>query len=169
MNIARSGGKRALFVGAAAMGLILVVAACQTSPFNSGPKTVSSKALLEAPAGKHAGTWQGDDLSIDFEYNRNDGVMDLSGTLHFADHMIYNFKLLRRFQVSVIFADQDARVLEIKGLTTEIGNFDPIPIRARLTLPPRTAFISFSYQGTAIEGDDPGGGGVSYFWEYPIH
>ena len=120
---------------------------------------------------RSSAVWKGQDLTVKYTYSADQGQMELSGNIRFADYLPLGFTVLHDFRLSVIFLDQNGRVLEERGLATNRGGFDPIPFQARLTLPPGAVFIAFSYQGDAIDSASGGGGGGGHtsFWYYPIH
>ncbi len=94
--------------------------------------------------------------------------MNLNGRINFADYMTLGYSLLQDFRLSAIFLDENGRVIETKGITTQRGYFDPIPFHTVLRLPSRAVFMAFSYQGKAIEsGGEDGGGGATSFWFSP--
>lgn len=114
-------------------------------------------------------TWEGRDLSVAFSYSKYQGQWDVSGTIEFSFSMIMNYSSLQNFQLAVIFVDENGRVLEETGLATGRGSFDPISFHRQISLPAKTAFIAFHYQGTAIASGHHGGGGPTSFWFYPVH
>jgi hypothetical protein len=159
-----------LLSAVAAMGLAFLIAGCQTGPLYSGTGYVAPEDTVSVAQGRGGGTWKGRDLSVAYKYSRDRGGMDISGTIDFADHMTYNFTNLHDFRLSVYFLDESGKVLLTNGLTTQRGGLDPIPFHSKLMLPAGAVSMAFSYQGTALEGGGGGeGGGVSYFWQYPVH
>jgi hypothetical protein len=153
-----------------AVGLVFLVTGCQTVNSYSGTGIVAPEKRVAIPEGSDAGKWQGNDLWVEYKYSRSQGTMDLSGTVHFADSMIYNADQVHDFQLSVILVDEKGNVLDSHGLATGRGDLDPIPFRIKLTFPASAVSMAFSYRGTALSsGDSEGGGGTSHFWEYPVH
>lgn len=153
----------------AVIGLALVLIGCLTTSPYSQTGLVSQADQVSIPPGQNAGKWQGRDLTVDYEYSRGEGAMDLSGTVIFADSMTLGYSLLRDFHLSAIFLDENGRVLQTQSLATGLGTLDPIPFRKKLTLTSSAVAMSFSYSGTAIEsGGDDGGGGPTSFWYSPV-
>jgi hypothetical protein len=64
-----------------------------------------------------------------------------------------------------VFLDENGRVLNTEGITTQRGDLDPFPFHKKVVVPTGAAFMTFSYQGDAI--DSGRGGGAKYFWYYP--
>jgi hypothetical protein len=153
----------------AAMGLFLLLCGCQTMLAGSVTGSVSPEDLVAFPQGQSSGAWKGNYLVVDYRYSRNQSDLDMTGKVEFLDNMSMNFVFLRDFQLSAIFIDENGRVLATKSLVTGRGNFDPIPFRTQIGIPPTTVSIAFSYQGTAIEGGTEDGGGITRFFQYPIH
>ena len=125
---------------------------------------------LSIPQPHVSAVWKGQDLTVNYTYSAEQGQMELSGNIRFSDSMSMGFALLHDFRLSVIFLDQNGRVLEQKVLATNRGGFDPIPFKTRLTLPPGAVSMAFSYQGQAVDSaSGGGGGGFNSFWYSPVH
>lgn len=152
----------------AAIALFLFLAGCQTMSSSYGVGTVSPEDRAPFLPGQNSGSWKGSSLVVDYKYSRTQSDLDMTGTVNFLDNITLNFVLLRDFQVSIIFVDENGRVLGTKGLATGRGAFDPIPFHVKMPVPQAATAMSFSYKGTAIEGGNDDGGGVTYFWQYPI-
>jgi len=152
-----------------AIVLFLFLAGCQSMGSSYGVGSVSPEDRAPFPPGQNSGTWKGSSLVVDYKYSRTQSDLDMTGTVNFLDNITMNFVLLRDFQVSIIFVDENGKVLATQGLTTGRGAFDPIPFHVKMTAPQAAVAMSFSYKGTAIEGGRDEGGGVTNFWQYPIH
>ena len=146
----------------------LFIAALQVS---AAAGFVPPEDRLSIAEPRASAVWKGQDLTVKYTYSADQGQMELSGNIRFANYLSQGFTQLRDFRLNVIFLDQNGKVLEEKGLVTNRGGFDPLPFKTRLTLPPGAVSIAFSYQGDAIDSASGagGGGGHSSFWYYPIH
>jgi len=152
----------------AAIAIFLFLAGCQTMSSSYGVGSVSPEDRAPFPPGGNSGTWKGSSLVVDYKYSRTQSDLDMSGTVNFLDNITMNFVLLRDFQISIIFVDENGKVLVTQGLATGRGAFDPISFHVKMSAPQAAVAMSFSYKGTAIEGGSDDGGGVTYFWQYPI-
>lgn len=150
------GGLLALFLG--------VVVACQ-----------GRLALREG--GPHRGSWKTQDLSVHYHYWREQGNVELSGSVELAKSLRYNFTTLEHLFLEVHLLDAEGRVLESKGvLTSEYRHMvRKLPFKRSLELPPGTTAIAFSYTGRVRDGGGAGrvsgdaGDGDSWdFWMYPF-
>ncbi len=162
---------RKLFLfGPAILGLAFFITACQSPGAYMGSGIVPPENRIVLTPGQNSASWQGRDLSVDYNYSLNQNVMDFSGTINFASNMTFNFTFLNDFQLSAIFFNEGGKVLENRGLATNRGSLDPITFHTRIALPPGTVGMAFAYQGTALTaGDDEGGGGgLTAFWHYPM-
>ena len=147
--------------------LTLVSIDCQA--FGSYAKTgiVPSEERVPIQSGQSTGAWKGRDLSVDFHYSRGQNSMDLSGRVEFAFFMTNGYTVLHDFRLTAVFLDENGRVLNTEAITTQRGDLDPFPFHKTVVVPPGAAFISFGYQGEAIDGGH-GNGGAKYFWYYPV-
>jgi len=160
---------RSLTKMSATIGLLLLIGACQTITPSSGTGSVSPESTVPFPEGRNTGRWEGNYLVVDYKYSGTLTDIDMTGTVNFRENLSMNFSSLYDFHLSAIFVDENGKVLGTRGLATARGAFDPIPFHVRLSAPRTTVSLSFSYEGTAIEGGNDEGGGVSRFFQYPIH
>ncbi len=162
--------KKKLLLAFALLLTGFMAAACQTmSPFSRGGTVYPRDRVALAP-GQHSGEWRGDDVRVDFKYSRNEHDLDISGAANFNSNITSNYSMLRDFQLSTIFTDQEGKVLGAQTLATNRGAFESTPFHSRIVLPPGTADISFGYQGIALGiGEDTGGANPTSFWECPVH
>jgi hypothetical protein len=150
------------------MILLSILTACQTLTLPSSTGLVSSENRLPFPEGQNSGAWKGNYLVVDYKYSRVVTGTDMTGTVTFRENMLMNFTSLTDFHLGVIFLDENGKVIGRKGLTTWRGDLGQIPFRAEMGVPPATASIAFTYEGTAIEGGGGDeGGGVTRFFQYP--
>jgi hypothetical protein len=72
----------------------------------------------------------------------------------------------------VFLTDQDGNILQDRGITTP-GSDDPnnrMRFSEKITLPPGTAYMAFSYSGEARSSGSrqDGGAAVTSFWAIPV-
>ncbi|MEN6436972.1 MAG: hypothetical protein ABFD97_00145 [Syntrophobacter sp.] len=154
-----------------ARGLLLLavlLAGCQTTPFQRTAGFIAPDDQVAFSADQGAGTWKGRDLEVQFNYSPKQRD-NFSGVVQLGSNIVYNFSSLRDFQLSVFFVDTSGKILGNQAVVTNRGNFDPIPFRTQLIVPPNTTAIAFSYQGTALSSGNDDGGGLTSFWHYPVH
>ena len=152
-----------------ALCFLFMVAGCQTASLYSQPGTVAENDLVSIAGDTGARTWNGRNIAVDYTYSRKAGQMDLSGTVRFAGNLTNGYNVLHDFHLSAIFTDENGRVLETKGLTTDRGDFSPVPFHVTLVVPASAVAMSFSYQGTAAGGGGSDGDGTFGFWQIPVH
>ncbi len=151
------------------IALVLSIASFWTTAGWSQNGSVPSQDRITISQPQNSGVWKAKDLTVDYSYSRNQDQFNLSGKVNFADYMTLGYSLLQDFRLSAIFFDENGRVIETKGITTQRGSLESFPFRVALRLPSRALSMSFSYQGKAIEsGGEDGGGGATNFWYNPI-
>ncbi|MHC1726909.1 MAG: hypothetical protein AB9866_13035 [Syntrophobacteraceae bacterium] len=161
--------RTSIFTALMAAALALFVSGCQTMDPYSRSGVVAPEDRVGISQPRQSAVWNGKDLTVEYKYSRDQSQLDISGRVDFADHMTSSFMTLHDFRLSAVFVDESGKVLGTHGLVTDRGYFHPIPFNARLTVPGGTVSLTFSYQGTAIEGGNDNGGGGNYFWYYPVH
>jgi hypothetical protein len=135
---------------------------------NAGTGSVLPADRLSIEQSQYSGQWKGNDLTVEYNYSKDRGQMDISGNVRFASSLVLGYTRLEDFRLGAIFLDKNGRVLQEIGLATNRDSFDPISFNRRINLPSNAVSIAFSYQGKAIEGADEGGSGLTSFWFYPI-
>lgn len=148
--------------------LAVLLSGCQTTYFQETTGYVSSDDLVAFTGDQGSGTWKGRDLEVQYNYSPKLRY-NFSGIVQLGSNIVYNFSVLRDFQLKVIFADNSGKILGTQAVVTNRGNLDPIPFATSLYVPANTAGIAFSYQGTVLEGGNDEGGSLTSFWYYPVH
>jgi hypothetical protein len=131
---------------------------------NASAGFVAPADRLSIAEPRYSGLWKGPDLSVEYNYSRDQGQMNLSGKVRFA-YFWMGYTILQYFRLSAIFLDENGKVLAFDGLVANSDSFESIPFHVTLKLPPNTAFMAWSYTGMAVGG----GNGPTSFWSYPIH
>lgn len=120
--------------------------------------------------GEHqSGRFESQDLSLDYNYKTESNTMTMSGTIIFANQIIYNFSTIDRFRLRVMMLDASGRVIDEKGIynTGHRVNLEKASFQRVVDLPMGTKQIAFSYSGSALEGGSEGST-PTRFWELPL-
>ena len=144
---------------------------CQGSFNNTpvqGPQIEDVRVILLSETGHHTGQYRTDDLTVDFEYTRAEGSLQLSGVVRFSPVIQNQVKFLGSFHLGLVLSDTQGNTLIDHGITTTYGDSvsDPISFSTTLADPPQAASMAFSYSGKAYGGD--GGLNPIQFYEYPV-
>lgn len=155
------------------MVMMLLISACQGVPVMLGYKNgvVPEEARIMLVEGETvSGRWETPDLLMQYQYRKNQSQLSLSGRIDFAGRIENNFPVIQYFHVDAIFLNDEGRVLEMKGLTSNPPSYsgDSVTFNNLITIPPGTASMAFSYRGEARSSGVEDDGGSMYFWEYPI-
>jgi hypothetical protein len=158
--------------------LLGIVVACQgrfLSYQGAVAKQESRIALQEG--GSHTGSWKTRDLSMDYRYQRDQGNMELSGTVELDKSLERGFPTLEYLILRVHLLDAEGRVLESEEiLTSEYRHMvKKLSFKQSMELPQGTAAMAFSYRGrvrdvggSGMAVDDSGGGDSWDFWLHPF-
>jgi hypothetical protein len=174
-----SGRRRRLALGIlAAVGLVALTAACQTSPQWSytGALAQPDNRLVIEDGGPHPVRWENRDLILDYEYEKSPDQIRMLGRVALQDGNA-KFPAIKRMHVDVHFLDANGLILDTGRLWTS-GFWEPMILvnwsfDRTWAIPAGTSMIGFSYSGTVGEqgsgpGKDDGGGGVEWdFWQGP--
>ncbi len=155
-----------------------LVAGCQSIGMSQIGKMVPEDKRIsirsgEEQSGKQSGKWSARDVNLDYRYAWSDLGFRISGQVHYADSIVYNYALIQTFHMGVIFADAQGRVLGTDGLVTDTNNSlapvamtNPVTFDRLLRPPAGTVSMAFSYTGTAVDSNPDST--ITSFWEYPI-
>ena len=156
-----------LFLLFAITGTLFVATSLIVSP-DAGAGSVSPADRLSITGASYSGQWKGNDLTVEYSYSRDQGQIDLSGNIRFADFMVLGYSNLMYFRLGAVFTDENGRVIKEIGLVTNRDAFEPIPFHRKISVPPNAVSMAFSYDGKAVESGNDGGSGLTAFWHYPI-
>lgn len=162
----------------ALMVFIVFTASCQTTSllsYDGGQARPENRLSLET-GGPHLGNWETRDVILDYEYEKASEQLMIRGRVDLQSGN-KKFPSIKRMWVKIHFLDQDGFILGTRQLWSS-GFWVPMYLvnwnfdRA-WTLPPETAMVAFSYDGTVGEqgpghNSDGEGGGVDWdFWRGP--
>lgn len=159
-------------LGAAAVAFcMLMLFAGQATPFAVSKGVVLERDRIPLPGDSpRNAVWETRDLKVDYRFSRSGNRLNISGVVRLDDSIRYNASRLADFHMGLAVADGQGRVRRMRGLaTTGFGGVDdPMFFDASFSIPADTAFMTFYYQGEAVDSGGPSGSTFS-FWEYPIH
>ncbi|HOV85024.1 MAG TPA: hypothetical protein PLM79_01595 [Syntrophobacteraceae bacterium] len=156
------------------MGAFLVLvltAACQTISldYRSGRVLEQDRIALPDNA-EQQGVWKTREAVVEYRFARRGNELKISGVMKFAEPITNNFSGIEHSHLDAIFVNPQGKVLEIRGLMSSAFAHPESPqkFENRLSLPPGTESLAFSYQGRAfssgLDNND-----LYSFWYYPIH
>lgn len=151
--------------------LLISLTSCQGAYYGFANKYVNDMDRL--PIGDMARQyrlWQGPDVLVDYTSIINNGRLDISGNITFADRITYNFPTIKYFHLDILFVDSQGKVLSVIGVISgsALDSRDRLAFSRVVPVPDRAASFAFSYSGDAV-GDDDDGGGSNSFWHFPVH
>lgn len=169
MKIGYWSNREPLRVIMAFLTLVVLVGCGGLGSYQGRP--VRAGALSPLLPSENAAHYESRDIIVDYSYQQKDGVIAFDGVVNFTEMIQSNFTLLRYFYLGIIFADENGRVLGMHGLTSS-GPWSidtSFEFKTSVVAPAGARFYAFTYRGEAISGNtSSGGGGSTYFWDYPI-
>ncbi len=125
---------------------LVSIAACQSSLFSYRGRTVEPDrqlALLEG--GPHEGSWQTFDLTVEYQYEKKAGQLQLAGVAELSDHYKYNYETLDHFYLTLFFLDIEGKVLDSKLVLNAISSDldDEFYFKKNLQIPSGTVSFTF--------------------------
>lgn len=128
--------------------LLLALISCKTASVNY--RVPESNQIRLQSEGNHQNTWRADDLSINYRYSQNTGVLKINGRIVFSDH-IKNYAYLENFDLYIHFVDADHKIIANRDISP-LSNYNEVKdmtFEKSLEVPPGTTAITFSYSGEA--------------------
>jgi hypothetical protein len=152
----------------------VILLGCQSVSLTPIGHTVpENRWILLSQSGDQSGTWQSEDLILDYKYDRYQDHLSISGIIRFAGRIMNNYGIVQYFHLDAIPVDSQGKVLGMIGLTTagDLNTMydDRVDFYKILTLPPNTTAIAFSYRGRAYGSGSGFDGGFMDFWDYPVY
>ena len=138
---------------AIALLVILSLAGCQSGMLSFQGRVVRPENRLFFPdEGTRSGAWQTRDMTIDYQLARKPEGVHLTGTLHWANHILYNFTDVRINLRANFFDEQDTitggqgiPLLGFVNLRNSTAQFNVL-----LNTSPADKGFAFSYSGRAL-------------------
>lgn len=159
-------------VGVFVIGFLLGITACQHSIFTYNGKIVKPENRIPLKeGGPHKSEWKTEDLTLNYQYQRQGETLEIYGTVTFANHLVYNFRDFSDFFLIVYFTDMAGGINGEQSLTSA-GMGQPIEkmtFNKRIPLPPGAESMVFGYRGKAVDqssSDGSFGLGGSADWEF---
>ena len=148
--------------------LILTVTGCvNTATMFRGNQVTKVPVVTLQEGTPVAGTWQTFEFTLDYNYTRHNGMLELSGTCKAGPSYQMNFGSLSQLIMYFFFVDKDARVLEtaiiISGGDYDVDESIPWSLPSPLPIPSGATGFSFGYQGSATDHLE-----VTHFYELPL-
>lgn len=147
--------------------ILVILAGCSHFLINyDGAKIRDGYQIPIVDGVKKLGQYTTLDVTVDYQYERIDDTLQISGKVRFADYLLRDSGL-RYFSISILLADAENNIIASRPLTSA-GYGGPITFNKTLQLPreAKVMVFGFTYTGQAMGGGD--GGGPWDFWEYPI-
>ena len=128
----------------------------------SGWTASEERRISLREGGERAGRLRTGDVAVDYRYRVEDGMMEISGSVDLPRSV-----KVWRFTLMLHFADSEGVVLRGHYLVSAGYKtmWERKDFRKRLAVPPRAAFISFSYSGTTSGTGESGS--PTDFWLTP--
>jgi hypothetical protein len=104
---------------------------------------------------------------VDYKYKSDGGSLQMSGRVKFGSAISGNFQIVETFDLGLLLADAQGKILLQQGLTTAVANdvSQAVDLNTTIVLPPRATFMAFTYNGQAYGG---GGESPTSFWADPV-
>ena len=156
-----------LLVAVVSLGAFLI--GCQGSLNNvQGQDIQYGERIMLKDGGEQTGQYRTDEFTMDYQYMRSGDSLKISGVVQFSNSMRGLFLTLRTFNLTLLLADSQGKVLGQQILTIASAEklASPQTFSKTIAIPPRTALLAFSYTGQVSgSGTD---GSPSSFWHTPL-
>jgi hypothetical protein len=157
------GSKIAMWAATCLLIIIAGLPGCQ-SLLNYKSGIVSDPNQIVALSGTESeSTWQNRDVKITYRSAVNNGKLEISGKLEFANRFI-EYSSLDEFNLILTLVDPQRNVLDMIGIaSTAYAAFEPLSFKKAITLPPNASGMAFFYTGGVSSPDSD-----ERIWNYPI-
>jgi hypothetical protein len=131
-------------------------------------QTIKPSARIElVKTGTQSGQFSDGYVRVNYQYTAAGGNLQISGVVGFGTALIANFRIVQTFDLGLLLADAQGRVLMHQGLTTAMENnvSGSVNFNTTVVLPPQATLMAFTYNGMAVGG---GGESPTSFWADPV-
>ena len=139
------------------ISIIITVTACSTHIGNwKGAVATPESRVALREGGPHRGSFQTIDLSLNYEYTRNQNNLLLSGFVQLTGRLSTNYEYVDYFFLTINFLDGEGRMLERQTAMTHKSVYridDKWYFKRTLITPPETVTFAFSYKGRVVEAE----------------
>ena len=150
---------------------LTAVLACKSYLTYEGQEVAEEDRIEIKTGGPNEGAMRTNDLTFDYAYERNGDDFTLSGTISWANHLLYNFKTMEHFSLMLYFVDGSGKIIEEKNIVrsghyVEIEN---LSFEKQFSLPAGAVAMVFGYSGKAVDGgsaSSEGGRGEQIDWDF---
>ena len=166
------------FIPLALMAWLSACAGTNTFNYNGRTAKPDGRIAIEA-GGPYEETWENNDLSISYAYNREADGFDVNGRVKLQKRLA-SFPSVEFLRLNVHFLNSEGTILASHRLWTALGEgglggkdyFIHWQFDRRFTIPEATRTMTFSYNGRMRDrsgsDDSKFGGGDSFdFWRTP--
>ena len=162
--------------GIVIVGFLFSMIACQHSVFTYNGRMVKpANRIPLKEGGPHKSEWKEEDLTLNYNYQKQGDTLEISGEVTFTNHIVYNFRDFNDFFLTVYFTDVGGKINGEQTLTSAgVGQqIEKMSFNRRLTLPPGSEGMVFGYRGHAVDRSSGSGsfgidGSVDWeFWKTP--
>ncbi len=153
-----------------ALSVGVLLTGCQgtmSSTGNKGQTIVPSAQIQLVKAGEQSGRFSDGYVTVTYRCTATEGNLQMSGVVRFGSALVGNFQIVQTFDLGLLLADGQGKVLLQQSLTTAVENnvSDPVNFDTTVFLPPQAGFMAFTYNGMAYGG---GGESPTSFWADPV-
>ena len=137
-----------------ALFLVIGFAGCKTGALSYQGRVVKPENRIFFPAdGTRTGSWQTRDMTIEYRLTRKAEGVHLTGTLYWANHILYNYNRVRVGLRANFFDAQDTitggQAIPLMELS---GREERLQLNTLLNVLPTDKGLAFSYSGRAEDG-----------------
>jgi hypothetical protein len=126
-------------------------------------KTVTAAPVVWLEDAAATGTWQTFDLIINYSYNNDGGLVELTGQGELSQHYQLTYNRVRSLRVYLFLLDAEGMVTETVNIPALLTlTEDKFDVSARFRAGEGAKGFSFGYRGVAYEKD-----GYTYFDSLP--
>lgn len=157
--------------GIVIVGFLFSMIACQHSVFTYNGRMVKpANRIPLKEGGPHKSEWKEEDLTLNYEYQKQVDTLEISGKITFDNHIVYNYRDFTNFFLTVYFTDPDGRINGEQTLTgAGMGQqIEKISFNQQVKLPPGAENMVFGYRGQVVDRSSGGSFGIdgSVEWEF---
>ena len=118
-----------------------------------GDRVQSDSAILMSLGQPHSDTWESFDLKIDYTYQQQANILELSGKVALAERYQTSYDSLNDLQVYLFFFDSDFQVVKTLSISKVFASSVDVVMEFNQSykIPSGAIGYTFGYYGSAYE------------------
>jgi hypothetical protein len=161
----RLGNQRAVLLAVFVIGVFLT--GCQGMLGGKAQTIQKAVQIKVVKTGPQSGKFSDGYVTVNYDYTAANNDLEITGVVQFGSAITGNFVVVQTFDLGLLLADAQGKVLMQQGLATAVESnvSSPVNFNTTVFLPAQAVYMAFTYNGQAYGA---GRESPTTFWADPV-